>query len=54
MGGIDLSGSTFLVTIKNQPDGNLSRNVKIYSDDLSSEGNTGKLFNFDLEDTRTR
>ena len=48
MGGIDLSGSTFLVTIKNQPDGNLSRNVKIYSDDLSSEGNTGKLFNFDL------
>ena len=48
MGGIDLSGSIFLVTIKNQPDGNLKENVKIYSDDLSSEGNTGKLFNFDL------
>ena len=46
MGGIDLSGSTFLVTIKNQPDGDLSRNVRIYSDDLSYQGNTGELFNF--------
>ena len=45
MGGIDLSGSTFLVTIKNQPDGNLSKNVRIYSDDLTFNGNTGKYFN---------
>lgn len=45
MGGIDLSSSTFLVTIKNQPDGNLSKNVRIYSDDLTFNGNTGKYFN---------
>ena len=45
MGGIDLSGSTFLVTIKNQPDGDLSGNVRIYSDDLTFGGNTGKHFN---------
>lgn len=45
IGGIDLSGSIFLVTIKNQPDGNLSKNVRIYSDDLTFEGNAGKHFN---------
>lgn len=44
MGGIDLSSSTFLVTIKNQPDGNLSKNVRIYSDDLTLDSNTGKHF----------
>ena len=46
IGGIDLSGSIFLVTIKNQPDGDLKENVKIYSDDLTFNGNTGKYFNF--------